>query len=79
MIARSSCLPRRRFRLLFVCALVLAGGCLTVSPHERGHLARTSMTIGTGWSADQHVSHAARNREGAALADGMSGGGCGCN
>lgn len=56
-----------------------SSGCATVLPHERGDLARPGMTLGAGWAADQHAVHASRNREGAALADGATGGGCGCN
>jgi hypothetical protein len=62
---------------LFAVLLVLASGCATVAPYERGTLAHPSMTpddMSTGF--DEHVRAVS---EGATGGFGGGGGGCGCN
>lgn len=56
--------------------------CVTVRPQQRGLLSDPIMQFGGNEhdSIEQaHVRHAIDNREGAFGADGVSGGGCGCN
>ena len=66
-------------------ALALLGNtaaCVTVRPQQRGMLSDPIMRFG-GDEHDEiehaHVRHALDNREGAFGAEGVSGGGCGCN
>lgn len=56
-----------------------ASGCVTVRPEQREFLADPSMTFGSGGQAEADLDHVLENREGAAGAATVSGGGCGCN
>ncbi len=67
---------------LTVMLMVVLAGCVTVRPQQRGVLSDPIMRF----EGDEHDSlehgqlrHALDNREGAFGADGVSGGGCGCN
>lgn len=71
---------------LAVSALLVAvtglAGCVTVRPQQRGVLSDPIMRFeGDDHDALEHgqLRHALDNREGAFGADGVSGGGCGCN
>ncbi|MEO7094193.1 MAG: DUF4266 domain-containing protein [Polyangiales bacterium] len=68
--------------LLFVLLAATATGCVTVRPQQRGVLSDPIMRFG-GDDHDQiekgHLRHALDNREGAFGAEGVAGGGCGCN
>ena len=65
-----------------VALAVLATGCVTVRPQQRGVLSDPIMRFG-GDDHDAiekgHLRHALDNREGAFGAEGVAGGGCGCN
>jgi hypothetical protein len=71
-------------RALVLLVLVATGswGCVTVRPQQRGILSDPIMRFG-GNEHDgvehSHFRHALDNREGAFGAEGVSGGGCGCN
>lgn len=70
-------------RLLILLLLAMtAFGCVTVRPQQRGVLSDPIMRFG-GNEHDNvehaHYRHALDNREGAFGAEGVSGGGCGCN
>jgi hypothetical protein len=68
--------------IVLACSLLSSLGCVTVRPQQRGMLSDPIMRFG-GDEHDQvehaHVRHAMDNREGAFGAEGVSGGGCGCN
>jgi hypothetical protein len=68
--------------LVAIVLLVTASGCVTVRPQQRGVLSDPIMRFG-GDEHDQiekgHLRHALDNREGAFGAEGVAGGGCGCN
>jgi hypothetical protein len=72
--------------LVHILALLLfavsAAGCVTVKPQQRGLLSDPIMRFG-GNEHDgierSHVRHGLDNREGAFGAEGVEGGGCGCN
>ncbi len=73
----------RAIHLALVVLLASASfGCVTVRPQQRGILSDPIMRFG-GNAHDTmeaaHVRHALDNREGAFGAEGVSGGGCGCN
>jgi hypothetical protein len=68
---------------LFVLVIALSSAaCVTVRPQQRGVLSDAIMRFG-GNEHDAvehaHFRHAIDNREGAFGAEGVSGGGCGCN
>jgi len=58
--------------------LVLAG-CATVAPYERERLARRDMELDRNGELSAGQNHATAYREGSNGAEGVSGGGCGCN
>lgn len=68
--------------LTAIFVLLCAAGCVTVRPQQRGVLSDPIMRFG-GDEHDQveksHIRHALDNREGAFGAEGVAGGGCGCN
>lgn len=73
----------RWFALLIVISSALSStACVTVRPQQRGVLSDAIMRFG-GNEHDSvehaHFRHAIDNREGAFGAEGVSGGGCGCN
>jgi hypothetical protein len=77
---------RRALAITSVIALLplraAAAGCVTVRPQQRGILADPIMRHGGDEhdvSERAHVRHALDNREGSFGAEGVSGGGCGCN
>lgn len=59
--------------------LMLAGGCATVAPYERGRLARRDMELQRNAELAAGKQHATAYREGSAGGEGGGGGGCGCN
>jgi hypothetical protein len=68
--------------LLAIGSLASSIGCVTVKPQQRGILSDPIMRFGGNehdLSEAAHVRHALDNREGAFGAEGVSGGGCGCN
>ena len=64
--------------LLFL-AVFLVGGCATVKPYEREHLARRDMQFEGNPDGSAGEQHAVAYREGSSGGFGASGGGCGCN
>lgn len=72
---------RLALALLSLAALA-SSACVTVRPQQRGILSDAIMRFdGDEHDAVEfaHVRHALDNREGAFGAEGVSGGGCGCN
>ena len=68
--------------LIIALLAIACAGCVTVRPQQRGVLSDPIMRFG-GDDHDQiekgHLRHALDNREGAFGAEGVAGGGCGCN
>ncbi len=58
--------------------LALLGGCVTVAPAEREHLAEPGMEFSSG-DAQGHEEHVFGNREGSVGGGAVSAGGCACN
>lgn len=59
--------------------LLVATGCVTVSPWEREVLARPDMSFEGNRTVSAAEAHSADTREGSAGGMGSGGGGCGCN
>lgn len=66
-------------KTMFLCTLlaVLASGCATVKPYQRGKLAHPTMSVEEPVGAAE--AHVYGIQEGAQGGAGGSGGGCGCN
>lgn len=60
-------------------ALAATSGCVVVKAHQRGNLAKRSMTNDEDMGEGRFKSHADGAREGAEGGTGHPGGGCGCN
>jgi hypothetical protein len=69
---------KTRLFLLLATAL-LTGGCATVKPWQRGHLADYTMRPGRDPLTDSINEHVWFTREAFAGGKGVGGGGCGCN
>ena len=63
--------------LTLVSGLLLATGCATVQPWQRGLLADSCMVFDANNSA-AYMTHWQESREGSAGGFGVQGGGCGC-
>jgi hypothetical protein len=68
----------RRAAVLALLALSVSG-CVRVRAHERGNLAKRSMTNDRDPGEARFNQHASGSREGADGGTGEPGGGCGCN
>ncbi len=67
-------------RLVVVITLTLgSAGCVRVQAHQRGNLAKRSMTNDRDAGESRFGQHATGSREGADGGTGQPGGGCGCN
>lgn len=67
-------------RFIALLAIVLgAPGCVVVRAHERGNLAKRSMTNDRDPGEARFEQHQRGSREGADGGTGQPGGGCGCN
>ena len=64
---------------LVIFALLLASGCTTVQPWERGNLSKREMAWSPDPLADQLSEHVFFAKEAASGGYGNAGGGCGCN
>lgn len=62
-----------------IALLALAAGCVTVRPEDREFLAQPAMTFGSHGASQSQEDHVMQNREASFGAQGVSGGGCGCN
>jgi len=74
--------PRRVVSLFLMGSAFLLGGCSVepwVKPYERERLADPIMQANRDPLASKHKEHVYDVREGARGADGVQGGGCGCN
>jgi len=66
--------------VVFVVTAALAGsGCVVVKAHQRGTLAKRSMTNDRDSGETRFGQHERGSREGADGGTGQPGGGCGCN
>ncbi|MFO0688307.1 MAG: DUF4266 domain-containing protein [Myxococcota bacterium] len=63
---------------MFAALALLASGCRTVEPWERGALAAPRMQDEPHAPHAGFVDHVRQSREAAAPGNGSSGGGCGC-
>jgi hypothetical protein len=61
--------------------LILAGacGCTTVSPYQRGYLARPDMALDAGIGTSKALEKTYSAKEAASGGASVGGGGCGCN
>ena len=66
-------------RIPAIALLLLASGCVTISPWEREVLARPDMTFEGNAHVASAEEHTADTREGSTGGLGGGGGGCGCN
>ena len=67
--------------LLVCCAVgacMIAGGCATVQPWQRGRLADSCMVFDADGSQVAYMTHWQEAREGSAGGYGVQSGGCGC-
>jgi len=62
-----------------ITALLAASGCAVVKAHQRGNLAKRSMTNDVDPGEQRFNGHERGSREGAEGGAGQPGGGCGCN
>ena len=62
-----------------IVAALLVNGCVVVRAHQRGNLAKRSMTDDTDAGEMRFKQHERGSREGADGGTGHAGGGCGCN
>jgi hypothetical protein len=70
----------RRLTFVVVVMTALAGnGCAVVKAHQRGNLAKRSMTNDKDPGEVRFQQHERGSREGADGGTGQPGGGCGCN
>ena len=65
--------------LLAILTVLTLGGCVSVAPYEREHLASPAMNTELEESEMDFQSHVFDAREGATGGHGSTGGGCGCN
>jgi hypothetical protein len=63
---------------LLAFATVVAGGCATVQPWQRGTLADECMIFDANGSLVSYMTHWQESREGAMGGYGVQSGGCGC-
>lgn len=68
-----------RHAVVIALLAVSASGCVVVRAHERGNLAKRSMTNDRDPGEARFNQHASGSREGADGGTGEPGGGCGCN
>jgi len=69
----------RYLTTLVIVMAISASGCVVVKAHERGNLAKRSMTNDRDAGETRFGQHATGSREGADGGTGQPGGGCGCN
>jgi hypothetical protein len=62
-----------------ITALLAGSGCVVVKAHQRGNLAKRSMTNDSDPGEARFAGHERGSREGAEGGTGQPGGGCGCN
>ncbi len=71
---------RVRFAVVpILCAGLLASGCATVQPWEKGNLARKDMGFDPDPLETRYAQHIYFSKENASGGYGVGGGGCGCN
>lgn len=58
---------------------LFVGGCVSVAPYEREHLANPAMNVELEEGEGEFQSHVFDSREGSTGGHGSTGGGCGCN
>lgn len=61
------------------CGLLACGGCGTVSPWERGNLAREDMAVNPTPGLNAFRDHIFSSKEASQGGHSGAGGGCGCN
>jgi hypothetical protein len=64
---------------IFLAIATLTVGCVRVRAHQRGNLAKRSMTLDRDPGEARFSQHERGSREGADGGTGEPGGGCGCN
>jgi hypothetical protein len=71
-------IARVALAVLVAAAGLLASGCATVQPWQRGRLAHPSMLFDADAGMVSYMTHWQEAREGAAGGFGVQSGGCGC-
>lgn len=66
-------------RLAAAALLLLACGCTTVAPYQRGHLARADMAFEASTGLAKAMDKTFPAKEAASGSGAVGGGGCGCN
>ena len=66
-------------KAIALAALVLAAGCASVEPWQRGYLARPDMQVSSGPGSGKVLEKTFASKEAASGGDAVGGGGCGCN
>ena len=64
--------------VFLVSLALLASGCVSVQPWQRGRLADKCMTFDANGGLNAYASHWQESREGSSGGAGVLGGGCGC-
>ncbi len=75
---RSRLLRRAACTLAAAPALLVASGCVTVTPAQRANLSKPEMTPGSDADEESFHTHIEAAREGSMGGHGAAGGGCGC-
>jgi hypothetical protein len=70
---------RAASRLAIALIAVIAAGCATVEPWQRGYLARPDMSLAAGPGTGRVLDKTYASKEAAVGGDSVGGGGCGCN
>ena len=70
--------PQRLLAAGIVAAALLAAGCATVQPWQRGRLADSCMVFDADAAMATYMTHWQEAREGSMGGFGVQGGGCGC-
>ena len=66
-------------RVLLVLSLLLAAGCASVEPWQRGYLARPDMALEPLMGSAKALEKTYASKEAAIGTGAVGGGGCGCN
>jgi len=77
-MTRTRSLARLGSPMAVVPALLLASGCVTVTPAQRANLSKPEMTPATDADEESFHTHVEAAREGSMGGHGAAGGGCGC-
>ena len=77
-MSRTRLLARTACMLAAFPALLIASGCVTVSPAQRANLSKPAMQPASDADEESFHTHVEAAREGSMGGHGAAGGGCGC-